>query len=617
MNIQGVQTLRETLRKESLMNRVTLFGLIAVIFGAFGCAEPNDDINYVQPYYVEKSLFQGEWLYKQTIVDVSPELSIGFVGLEGAMEKVSWEIKKDLLVAYRTHEAIVGLDEDTTQDGSDYRGDPVAMFAITSHFDIKRSYNANTGELSNTIAENTSDRPWYEREFIRVAWTSNLMEGRVDLSFMAWNSQSTDYIRETEIYDPDQIQLNDDYIQVTQQVVLSDGGMTCYYSYGNFNCGSGEGRVRMSFAKIDPNEQYEPRSYEDLIELKEDNGRKLKQLYVGVPLNNPTEGKYFHCSQELLDFLNGSRDARQDYTMQDCDPVNYDQFGRFGFFRSERYSFDRRVGGGHDDHREFHAAIHNVWANPYLTGADGLPTVDGNGKKQQTPLADRRVKPVVYYLNVNFPEDLAHVAGKMANDWDGPFFSAVRAATGKDETTIRDQVASEFGGPEWSYLPGDELGARGVFQIRRNACSTVGIEGYLRRVPNGAAGDKLLTALEGVLGETSGARDSRVTAMAGALKRGNLPKVCAALTNLSRGLGLEDKFTWQQVGDVRFNMLNWINEPQPSGPLGYGPSAVDKETGQIHSGTANMYGASVDTYARSAADIVRAMNEVTNNCRRE
>ncbi len=38
------------------------------------------------------------------------------------------------------------------------------MFPIKAHFDIKRDYNAATGEQTNVIVENTTDRPWYDRE---------------------------------------------------------------------------------------------------------------------------------------------------------------------------------------------------------------------------------------------------------------------------------------------------------------------------------------------------------------------------------------------------------------------------------------------------------------------
>ena len=46
-----------------------------------------------------------------------------------------------------------------------------AMFRIQSHFDIRRAYNPPTGEELNVVEENTIDRPWYEREYMRVDWS--------------------------------------------------------------------------------------------------------------------------------------------------------------------------------------------------------------------------------------------------------------------------------------------------------------------------------------------------------------------------------------------------------------------------------------------------------------
>ena len=63
-----------------------------------------------------------------------------------------------------------------------------------------------------------------------------------------------------------------------------------------------------------------------------------------------------------------------------------------------------------------------------------------------------------------------------------------------------------------------------------------------------------------------------------------------------------------QLGDLRFNTIAWIHQGQLAGPLGYGPSSADPETGEIISGTAHMYGAAVDTYASFALDSVKLLN---------
>ena len=55
---------------------------------------------------------------------------------------------------------------------------------------------------------------------------------------------------------------------------------------------------------------------------------------------------------------------------------------------------------------------------------------------------------------------------------------------------------------------------------------------------------------------------------------GNLLKACAGLRHLSRTEGFEPTFHWQQLGDLRYSFANWIHDPQPRGPLGYGPTQL-------------------------------------------
>ena len=51
----------------------------------------------------------------------------------------------------------------------------MAVFAIEGHVDLMREYNTSTGEQTNVLVENTSDRVWYERDYIRVDWSQNLV----------------------------------------------------------------------------------------------------------------------------------------------------------------------------------------------------------------------------------------------------------------------------------------------------------------------------------------------------------------------------------------------------------------------------------------------------------
>jgi hypothetical protein len=54
-----------------------------------------------------------------------------------------------------------------------FTGSPLAAYPIEDHLDIIWSYNPGTGEKTNVKEENSSDRYWYEREYLRVDWGSN------------------------------------------------------------------------------------------------------------------------------------------------------------------------------------------------------------------------------------------------------------------------------------------------------------------------------------------------------------------------------------------------------------------------------------------------------------
>ncbi len=145
------------------------------------CAEERDPINRVQPNVVRKVDLDGEWYHQQTIIDLETRACAGFVGWPAFfdLDRVRWDIQENYLYARRAYELIENTDnvehrpgsEDLTvgarlfDDGQPYLGGVVAAFRIPSHFDIRREYNPTTGEEINVITENTTDRPWHEREW--------------------------------------------------------------------------------------------------------------------------------------------------------------------------------------------------------------------------------------------------------------------------------------------------------------------------------------------------------------------------------------------------------------------------------------------------------------------
>src|SRR5207245_590139 len=141
-----------------------------------------DSINKVQANALPKKFFVGpdlarpaddpEFYASTTVVDVpfGVQASV-FTGASGELRRIKWEITEDVLNARLTYELIQNADGAGNRQTN--TGQVVASFSIQSHFDIKREYNPQTGEELNVIGENTSDRPWYEREYMRVDWSSN------------------------------------------------------------------------------------------------------------------------------------------------------------------------------------------------------------------------------------------------------------------------------------------------------------------------------------------------------------------------------------------------------------------------------------------------------------
>ena len=638
------------------LTRLLALFLLAPAFAVVGgCAEPVEDVNTVQPDYFDKALFQGDWYYRQTMVDVSPEVMAAFVGMEADIERVRWDISDKYLTAYRVHEAIPGLDEDDNREGSEYEGDILARYKITKHFDIKRSYNAATGEESNIIGENTSDRHWSERQFIRVDWTGISLTGPQDVDWwgLRFRNTSSDYIRPYEHFDPDALIADEDYIQITKRMTIETSWM-CYLAYGDWSgCSSADVRLRHAYFKVPHAEQqqHEPRIYQDVQDLKGPDGKEIRTLFLpvtrigGQGLSRGTacdeavncgtrlgcvagqcgsctqnsdcgpgeacvlsaaqdEGECstawveLACTPELMEYLDNTYAPGYFTVQDDCDPVTYTQEERHGFFRTETHRYDRRVGGAHDLGREFKANLHNIWQAAYETDSNGEIVLDDAGNKVVIPMSERRLKPLVFYLNTIYPDDLREVTLQIQADWNKAFMDVAMAATGRTADEIQAELDEDFGDTDAIFLEGDTVGHQGMYQLRVNTCSEQGITPYLARNPE----------LQDVVAQATGNTPEQVAKGDLGLQRGNLLKVCAGLRSLSRERGLE-KFDWQQIGDPRNSLLFWVNEVQAVGPLGYGPSSADAETGEIVSANAYIYGASLDRSAARAADIVQAMNE--------
>ncbi len=388
--------------------------LAVLVLTTLSCASEVGDIDRTKPDRLRKADFKGIWYYATTVTEApvpSPLTFDGEMAYFPGPTKIIFDIQEDYVVVYPTLELYVNGAEEKWHKKSIrnywdegkagefvemYVGQPVAAFKIKSHFDVIRQYNSQTGDQSNIIVENTSDRKWFEREYIRVDWSSNVIK---DLMFISGTSSSSVdyYVQEYEEDNPDAFEMAENSINFVTKMYLepSSPDACSVYMVAPQDCVGVVAKLRHSFLKANPNNDYTPLFFNQLEWMSE-----------------------------------------------------------FGFFLTERHGYDEDYG------LSYFAKLYlvqrwNLWTNS-RTAADIL---DENGAKitcredveceglhdgqthcwledgwfsnghcvtwDPTPLHERGLKPVRYWISANWPEPLQVSCYETADSWNRPFRDTV------------------------------------------------------------------------------------------------------------------------------------------------------------------------------------------------
>ncbi len=263
-------------------------GLSLVALNGVGCAEERDPINQVQPNALAKDFFVGDladdldnpvFFSKAFVIDQSAGQNGMSVGLYSGTDRIKWEISEDYLIARKAYQIAKGQDHHGLPDGEP-NGTVVAKFRITSHFDVKRQYNPQTGEELNIVSENATDRPWQERKFMRVDWSSNIVVDPMwsemffaklfgDMTVEPLTYTVTDPTSEDAPY----FDVKDGYFDVTNKYYVSPKeeyfapwGIslpTCalvgiFANSTAYDCNNQEAVIRHSFWKVKADHDFEP-----------------------------------------------------------------------------------------------------------------------------------------------------------------------------------------------------------------------------------------------------------------------------------------------------------------------------------------------------------------------
>jgi hypothetical protein len=409
--------------------------LVLAAFIAIGCAEERPAIDRVQPYALQKSLFVGEDLAdpadnpefwtQGTLIDVggygAAQDGLFVSTYAQSMSRMKWQITEDTLLGRLAYERVEDSDGrgagPATNDGT-----VVVAFRIEKHFDIVHAYNPTTGEKLNIIEENDRDRPWYEREYMRVDWSKNLNTDAYDFDTLSLLGVYGGIIYEPlamDVTDPNDpnapyFDLENGYFDVTNKAFAKPG----LVDLSSFGWGID------SFPACFLPDEFMSGSF---------------------PMGscNPVELTVRHSFRQVVD--------------SDYEPVDWDgyRFQAYGAFYKERFGFARNYGMSDDRWHRF-ITRYNIWERshyyddpetmtgpvecytPETTPFGGDPHRDanqngtedecelvGNGSRCDTfrqrctlPFADRTPVTTPWYFTSGGDQEFFDASDMASHEWD-------------------------------------------------------------------------------------------------------------------------------------------------------------------------------------------------------
>jgi hypothetical protein len=548
------------------------FSLLALLNG---CASERAPINRVQPEALQKSFFVGasltddqddpQFYYRPTVADVdygASQSGLFTASYAQTTARVRWEITEDKLIARLAYERIEGATGNGIEETN--TGQVAAAFKIEKHFDVRRDYNPQTGEDLNVMVENDTDRPWYEREFMRVDWSQNLITTAYDLDTLAALKIFAD---EPLVYEPVAYSVKDP----TDPDAPVFDAKTGYFDITNK-------------VYVEPQILETPFGSFPACFFSPD------VLNGGAPIAdcNPVELKVRLSFRKVED---------RDYQPVDWDGTRMDMFGMFT--TAERRGYQRNYGIVDDEWHRF-ASRHNIWQASHARDAQGA-LVPCNTEATTPPGADPdRDTPTV----TGTADECDSVGGgsrcdKFVHACTMPYSKrAIRTTPfyyGPDSDptlweSVRDAVS------QW-----DVALRHAVLTARYTECLRVSQTGPSQSDEEIAACKALYPTSEAKEDVLKNEPQNVFVFCHNPVVEGDAPE-CG-------GVGLKAR-----IGDLRYNITNVIQNPQVPSPWGILADAIDPLTGEVVAASVNIWNAVTDVRTQLAVDQMRwYLGEISND----
>jgi hypothetical protein len=622
-----------------------LFAL-GLLLAAFGCTQGGPTVDRVQPNLIDKEIFQGEWWVAQTAIDVDADsngptwpgdMGTADLGVDKnsgrTLGRIRWVVDEKFLFAYRSFELVDGANDDGA--APDYRGQPLAAFEIQDHVDVRPQYNPVTGETQNIVEENTEDRRWYERAFMRVDWSRNHVQSFFFVAELAalgyWQLEDGQFFIQDggaqgfpKSWEPQLVKVGDDpgyrfasewpegseevthYMSFVAFQNLSPGG-ACLQSSG-VPCQTLSVPHRLAFLRVPPNHQYAAATQ----------------------------------SNEEFDRFGVFRTSQRTYVRADdvvtrrCDR-NID-CGIGGFCDSQRHVCAGGLGEdyGETDALTFLRPRHNLFEESLTeqkctadwecdgrfedTPGVGGSVCDPAARRCTIPLRNRVLRTlrdgpgaVAYHLNSGFPRHLVHPAMEVMGQWNEVFMRGWRAARDQPLPAYDDlRIACQSGDPtRYCYCgsPDDRGGTcAGKYDpfVAPNEWVERGVENpYRCHVENTELSEPAAPSSFDDYPLPQAYRYQFVGDECLFVLHANTCDWHRTDPDLACDEVVDEEgssIAWEQLGDIRYQFINYIDHAVGLDVSGQASPLADPTTGELVVANASIVAATVERVATDALE---------------
>lgn len=622
----------------------------ALSFGGAGCSVL-PQVNRVQTNLIDKSVFEGDWWYTRTVIQLDDDAAyaIGAAGSgapwagamsnydiasqSGVIGRIRWVIDENFLYAYRATEIIPGSNADA--HSSTFRGSPLAVYRIDAHVDVRQEYNPGTGEATNVVSENTADRRWYDRRFIRVDWSQNLVSFgqfgdslEIDELFGTFRRESAplgvaddgnhhqsagngtvDLPAEwapqiVRVADDAAYRFRDEWPTAQQDTVhymsfVTQEIWTPVQCFGSA-CGTSIAiTTRDAFLRVPPNHEY---AVETLANSEYDRFgiiRTEQRTYLRGGLDRSQLAE--HCRADS-DCETGDCDATQHICiggltdeLGETDFLTYYRL-RHNFYRN---SFRHDGAGG--------ATIPCVsdWQCSGRFDDDGDGVFDGRPGSMcdqaahvcTLPLSERDVREVSYYLSPGYPTYLLRSAFELVGQWNEVFMRGSRSLHGRQPPS-GPAVACQGGNPtDYCFCGSNGVIAGEVNRATMTCPYRVDWFASLQAQTTAGVTDPYNCWIEGPTDvahpDSFGAYDRSWTGLHFASDP-SMPSECMLVLHVN-SCDADPTAECEQLGDIRYNMFNYVSAAA-SGFCGVMQPMQDPVNGEAIVSPINMGGQCLDNF---------------------